>query len=164
MTRALVAGRFDVLTDKVYLWRVRPDGSSISQQRGDLRDLEDRMTTKRWSTTTVREHTSAPVHHVWYRRVLPVDMPAYFRAAPSASGTYWTALRAGLEEFWGQHTVPFESVDLPLRARIMGWLVAQDRRSDLQEFIAFLDSSSGPLPEVHPFTDDPALPPELRRR
>src|SRR5215210_5877479 len=46
MTRALVTARsIDVLADPVYLWRVRSDGSSISQQRDDLRDLSDRLLT-----------------------------------------------------------------------------------------------------------------------
>jgi glycosyltransferase involved in cell wall biosynthesis len=164
LTRALVAGRFDVLADKVYLWRVRADGSSISQQRGDVRDLRDRMTTKRWSTATVREGTSSAVQQVWYRRVLPIDMPEYFRAVPGVSPEYWAALRQGLAEFWGRHTVPIEETGLLPRHRIMGWLVAEDRRADLEEFLAFLDSHPGPLPEVYPFSDDPTLPPSLRDR
>ena len=40
--RFLAASQFDVLEDPVYLWRVRSDGSSISQQRADPRDLADR--------------------------------------------------------------------------------------------------------------------------
>ena len=51
LTKALVAAsRFDVLAEPVYRWRVRSDGSSISQQRADPRDLSDRILTKRWST------------------------------------------------------------------------------------------------------------------
>ena len=61
MTRALVAAQgIDVLTEPVYLWRVRSDGTSISQQRDDLRDLSDRLLTKRWSTDTVRASTTDP--------------------------------------------------------------------------------------------------------
>ena len=33
-TRAYLAGRFDVLPDPVYHWRIRDDGTSITQQRG----------------------------------------------------------------------------------------------------------------------------------
>ncbi len=32
-------------------------------------------------------------------------------------------LRDGVEEFWGPDTVPFERTGLPLRQRMMGWLV-----------------------------------------
>lgn len=162
LTRALVAARFDVLTDPVYLWRVRSDGSSISQQRSDLRDLEDRVLTKRWSTEVVLARTSPAVHAVWFHRVLPIDMPEYFRAVPGCSAEFWTTLRSGMAEFWGPHTMPFERTGLLPRHRIMGWLVAEDRRADLEEFLAFLEDHPGPLPDVHPLSDDPALPPELR--
>lgn len=173
LTRALVeAGRFDVLAEPVYLWRVRSDGSSISQQRDDLQDLADRILTKRWSTDVVRSGTSAATQAVWFARVLPVDMWEYFRAVPGCSGEYWSLLRAGVAEFWGPDTVPFERTGLPLRQRLMGWLVAQDRRAELEELLAFLDQNPGPLPRrrdgdrelvVHPFSDLPNLPVDLLR-
>lgn len=37
------AEAFDVLHEVVYDWRVRDDGSSITQQKNDLRDLADRL-------------------------------------------------------------------------------------------------------------------------
>jgi glycosyltransferase involved in cell wall biosynthesis len=171
MTRALVAAQgIDVLTEPVYLWRVRADGTSISQQRDDLRDLSDRLLTKRWSTDTVRASTTEPTQEVWFGRVLPIDMWEYFRAVPGCSDEYWELLRAGTTEFWNPKTVPFERTSLPLRQRLMGWLVCQGRRSDLGELIDFVDQHPAGLPrrrvgdrEVveHPFTQLPDLPPEL---
>ncbi|HEX5861883.1 MAG TPA: glycosyltransferase family 2 protein [Nocardioides sp.] len=171
LTRALVAAHgIDVLTEPVYLWRVRTDGTSISQQRDDVRDLSDRMLTKRWSTQTVRESTSQPTQQVWFGRVLPIDMWEYFRAVPGCTDEYWDLLRAGTNEFWNADTVPFERTTLPLRQRLMGWLVCQGRRADLAELIAFIDEHPDGLPrrrvgdrEVvdHPFADQAGLPPEL---
>ena len=171
MTRALVAARgIDVLTEPVYLWRVRSDGSSISQQRDDLGDLSDRLLTKRWSTETVRTNTGGPTQEVWFGRVLPIDMWEYFRAVPGCDDEYWELLRAGTTEFWNPGTVPFERTSLPLRQRLMGWLVCQGRRSELSELIDFIDQHPEGLPrrrvgdrEVveHPFTELPDLPPEL---
>jgi CDP-glycerol glycerophosphotransferase len=171
MTQALVAAKgIDVLTEAVYLWRVRSDGTSISQQRDDLRDLSDRLLTKRWSTETVRTSTSGPTQEVWFGRVLPIDMWEYFRAVPGCSDEYWELLRAGTTEFWNPATVPFERTSLPLRQRLMGWLVSEGRRSDLAELIDFIDQHPGGLPrrrvgdrEVvdHPFAQVPDLPPEL---
>lgn len=171
LTRVLVeAAGIDVLTDPVYLWRVRADGTSISQQRGDVRDLSDRILTKRWSTELVRERTSPATQDVWFARVLPIDMWEYFRAAPGCSDEYWTLLRAGLLEFWGPETLPFERTGLPLRQRLMGWLVAQDLRTELGELIDFIDAHPDGLPrrivdgrEVvdHPFARRADLPVEL---
>jgi CDP-glycerol glycerophosphotransferase len=173
LTRALLAApSFDVLTAPVYRWRIRSDGSSISQQRADIRDLSDRILTKRWSTETLIEHGSDRLRQVWFARVLPIDMWEYFRSVPGCSDDYWSMLRDGVREFWGAHTVPFERTGLPLRRRIMGWLVAEDLRSELEGFLDYLDELDGPLPRRvvdgqelvdHPLRDHPGLPPELLR-
>lgn len=170
LTKALVeAGSFDVLADSVYLWRVRGDGTSISQGRHELDDLSDRILTKRWSTELVRKHTTAVVQRVWYEKVLPIDMWEYFRAVPGCSGDYWRVLRDGVRELWNDDTVPFAETLLPPRQRLMGWLVSQDRRSDLERLLRYLDESpeggtkrGRPGGFEHPFLDDPGLPPSLR--
>ena len=100
VTEALVHARIDSLVEPVYRWRVRDDGSSISQQRGDLGDLTDRLETKRWSLATVRDHTAEPTQRVFVRRVLPIDMWEYFRAVPGCSDVYWALLRDGVNELW----------------------------------------------------------------
>ena len=52
-TRAYLAGRFDVLPEIVYHWRIRDDGSSITQQRASVADLADRLETKRMALASV---------------------------------------------------------------------------------------------------------------
>lgn len=173
LTRALVAAAgIDVLADPVYLWRVRTDGSSISQQRADPQDLSDRLLTKRWSTRTVQQQCSSATVTVWFSRVLPIDMWEYFRAVPGSDPGYWRLLREGVLEFWNPGTVRFEETVLPLRQRLMGWLVGQDRRTDLEAFLEHLDHHPGPLPQrtvdgrqlvEHPFSDEPGLPAALLR-
>jgi len=171
LTKALVSARFDSLVEPVYRWRVRDDGSSISQQRADLTDLRDRLETKRWSLATVREHTTPATQEVFLRRVLPVDLWEYFRAVPGCDDAFWAMLHDGLRELWSPQTVPFERTAVPLRQRIMGWLVGRGMRRELEEFLVWLDAQPSPLPtrEVggrrvvdHPFADHPELPDELR--
>lgn len=163
LTRALVAARCDVLTDVVYHWRVRTDGSGISQQRADLADLTDRIATKRTSATSVLAHTRPATQQAWFARVLPIDMWEYFRAAPTASEDYWALLREAMAEFWGEHTVPFEETGLPLRQRLMGWLVTQNRRASLATLVDYVDEHPLPL-TTHPFADERGLPAALRPR
>lgn len=168
LTRALVeADRFDSLPDPVYRWRVRADGSSISQQRADLDDLADRIRTKRWATECVRERTCLFTQGQWFSRVLPIDMWEYFRSVPGCSDEYWDLLCAGMEEFWRADTVPFELTRIPLRQRLMGWMVQQGRRDELLELLDLLDRNGGRLPrgagagrdgDEHPFTGLPGLP------
>ncbi|MGZ8750613.1 MAG: glycosyltransferase family 2 protein, partial [Pseudonocardia sp.] len=131
ITGALVRARIDSLVEPVYQWRVREDGSSISQQRGDIADLADRLRTKGWALDTVREHTRPATARVFVRRVLPIDMWEYFRAVPGCSDAYFDLLSHGVNQLWVPEGVPFEQTALPLRQRIMGWLVGRDRRVDL---------------------------------
>ena len=64
-TRAFLAGTFDVVPEVVYHWRIRQDGSSITQQRASTTDLRDRWRTKRMaldagrSTTTPRRRRTS---------------------------------------------------------------------------------------------------------
>ncbi len=171
LTEALVKARIDSLVEPVYHWRVRDDGSSISQQRGEARDLADRLRTKRWSLDTVREHTRPPTARLFVSRVLPIDMWEYFRAVPGCTDDYFDLLCHGVNELWPPDGVPFEQTALPLRQRIMGWLVGRGMRRELEEFLVWLDAQPSPLPtrEIggrtvvdHPFADHPELPDELR--
>ncbi|HEU4514787.1 MAG TPA: glycosyltransferase [Nocardioidaceae bacterium] len=167
LTRAfLEADRFDVLTETVYLWRIRTDGSSITQRRDDIADLYDRILTKRSSTEAVL--AKAPhLLRVWQSDILPVDMWEYFRAVPGCADEYWDLLRSAMEEFWSEETVPFHRTWIPVQQRLMGWLVTQDRREDLVRLIEFVDGCEGDLPleqrgdrvvALLPGTEDGGLP------
>jgi glycosyltransferase EpsJ len=159
LTRALLAARgIDVLTDVVYHWRVRE--GSISSRRHRLDDLRDRIATKHDTAAVVATHGDPALDRVLHAEVLPADMWEYFRAAvdgPEQPEAYWRMLVDGTRDLWRQH--PFERADLPLRQRLMGWLVQQDRRDDLARLVALLDGAG--LPRPHPWHDDPALPREL---
>jgi hypothetical protein len=55
-------------------------------------------------------------------------------------------LRDAVREFWASDIVPFEHVLVPVQQRLMGWLVGQDRRADLEDLLVFIDSHPGGLP------------------
>ena len=167
LTAAFLAARqFDVIPETVYLWRVRTDQSSITQRRHEVADLEDRVESKRMSTALVRRSPkAAQLLDSWYRDILPVDMWEYFRSVPGASEDYWSALVDAVREFWSEQTAPFEHTRVPAQQRFMGWLVAQGRRAELEQLIAFIDERRGDIPlelrDDHvvaqlPGVDDPA--------
>jgi CDP-glycerol glycerophosphotransferase len=144
LTRAFVAARsFDVIPDLVYLWRVRGDGTSITQRRHELSDLLDRVESKKVSTALVRDTGHPALQDVWFRDVLPVDMWEYFRAVPGCSDDYWSALRTAMSSLWSDDTVPFEQTRTPVQQRLMGWLVDHGRRDDLARLIKFIDENRG---------------------
>jgi glycosyltransferase involved in cell wall biosynthesis len=165
MTKALLAGTFDVLTETVYHYWIRADQSSITQLRHQISDLHDRILTKRMTVQLVVAHGSDDVTRMFFQYVLPVDMWEYYRSVPQSTDEYWAMLRDAVREFWNPSTVPFEDVLVPVQQRLMGWLVAQDRRSDLEALIAFLDIHGVVKAEVegvevfdHPWRTEPGMP------
>lgn len=139
------AARIAVVPEVVYQWRIRDDGTSISQQRADLRDLEDRWTTKRMSLATVRELGDPEVERVFRERVLPGDLWRYFLLIPDADDAWWEVLVAGVRELWGQSSLTGSI--LPPAHRLAGWLVTQGRRDDAALVMRHVTSLAGrPLP------------------
>lgn len=149
-TRAFLAGTFDVLPDVVYHWRIREDGTSITQQRASLPDLTDRWTTKRWSWESVRAYDDPEVTAVFRDRVLAGDLWRYFLEIPTASDAWWTLLRSGIAELWGDRSLVHSG--LPPVHRLAAWLVEQDRRDEVGRLMRWVASLDGPAPRVRPRT------------
>ncbi len=137
LTHALLqARRIGVVPDVVYHWRIRSDGSSITQQRASSADLEDRWATKRSSLQLVRDYGSDKVSGVFTDRVLPGDLHRYFVLIPGADDDWYRLLESGVREFFGARSLT-HSV-LPPMHRLTGWLVEQGRREDAALVMRFL--------------------------
>lgn len=168
-TQAFLAARsFDVLPDVVYDWYARDDLSSATQARGRLDNLRDRFVTKQLTLDLVRPRGNDRLLDTLLREVLPIDMWEHFRAAVAPTteqpDDYWSRLREGLLAIWNPSTVPFERTTLPVGQRLMGWLVAQDRRDDLARLVAEIDGPGITTEQgryLHPWVDEPGLPAEL---
>ena len=160
ITSALLAARgITVLTEPVYLWRSRPD--SITTRLKDLADLTDRMATKQQSLHFVRSFGDPEVTRVFLSEVLPIDMWEYFRGAAAADSAYWKKLVETTRQIWSE--LPFAQTVVPVQQRLMGWLVTQDRRADLIEWLSLLDSRGVSALLVdgrleHPWQGEPNLP------
>jgi CDP-glycerol glycerophosphotransferase len=129
LTRAfLQARRIGVVPEVVYHWRIRSDGSSITQQRASFADLEDRWATKRTSLQAVRDYGSARVSKIFQDRVLPGDLHRYFVLIPDADDDWYRLLEAGVRELFGARSLVHSG--LPPIHRLTGWLVEQGRRED----------------------------------
>ena len=169
----LRARRFDVVRRPVYVWRVRTDGTSITQRRSELADLVDRVRTKEMTTAVVRDLGSPHVLDSWARSGLPGDLPVYFRHIPGCADDYWQLLHAASRDLF-DGLPPIEQSTLPPAQRLIGWLVAAGRRADAEAVLRWLDAHPGP-PEVRdvdgfpsarlPFADDPTagVPSEVFR-
>jgi CDP-glycerol glycerophosphotransferase len=156
ITEAFLRARaFDVLPEVGYLWRVRDDGSSVTQGRHELGNLQDRVVTKRASWDLVHRLGSPAVQRVFRDRVMPGDLHQFFNAVPECDDAYWELLRSMVVELWGEDHSLAATQLLPSH-RLMGWLVEQDRRSDAAALWRRMRDGSGPLP-VRPTADRTGL-------
>jgi CDP-glycerol glycerophosphotransferase len=169
-TRAYLAGHFDVLPDVVYHWRIRDDGSSITQQRASVTDLADRLETKRMSLASVAASPDAEAIRPYFLdRVLAGDLHRYFLLIPGCSDEWWALLESGVRELWGDRSLVHSG--LPPVHRLTGWLVEQGRREDattVMTYVAGLEGRPAPrvrtdeggvridVPGIDPATVDPA--------
>lgn len=145
MTQAFIAARaFDVLTEVVYFWRVRPEGNSATQRRADLSNVRERFATKQMTLSLIEAQHDPHVHEVLLDQVLVADMWEHFRAGAVADEEYWDELVTGTRAIWHGGTIPFEETAAPAAHRLMGWLTVRDRRADLARWLELLAETSGP--------------------
>jgi glycosyltransferase involved in cell wall biosynthesis len=130
----LRARRLAVVPEVVYHWRIRSDGSSITQQRSSLEDLRDRFATKRASLVPVVAHGVPATTDVFVDRVLAGDLHRYFAELPGCSDEWWTLLRDGIHDLWGERSLTRSGL-LPAD-RLVGWLVQHDRRAEAEAVAA----------------------------
>jgi glycosyltransferase involved in cell wall biosynthesis len=170
-TRAYLAARsFDVLPDVVYHWRIRHDGTSITQQRSSVHDLTDRLRTKRMSLTSVEEYVAEGgdphLQEIFVDRVLAGDLHRYFAEIPGCSDEWWALLRDGIADLWSSRSLT-QSGLTPVH-RLTGWLVEQDRRDEAAAVMTYaaglgrpvdrVEGAEGPridVPVIDPATVDP---------
>jgi glycosyltransferase involved in cell wall biosynthesis len=143
-TRAFLAGAFDVVPDVVYHWRIRQDGSSITQQRASTTDLRDRWRTKRMALDAVQEYDDPATSAYFVDRVMAGDLHRYFVEIPGASDEWWRLLVEGVHDLWGERSLVHSG--LPPVHRLVGWLVEQDRRADAESVVRWLATLDGPAP------------------
>lgn len=168
----LRAEGFDVIRKPVYNWRVRADGSSITQRRYELGDLEERLATKHMTTELISTLGSPQVLDFWVSHGLGGDLPLYFRHIPGCSDEYWKLLVSGVRAIYAGYAPVYESQLLRVRHRLVGWLVTHDRRAEAETVVRWLEEHPGPMAlqtrDAHvvaplPWYDEPSsgIPEEL---
>lgn len=127
----LRAESFDTVSDVVYHWRIRADGSSISQQKQDMRDLRDRLYVAKQLQAVIEAEASTEVRNWWYAKELSRNLVFYYRLIPRTPAEYWEMLHEAVQslnaaagaEVWGLMTV---------QDRLLVHLIAAGHRSDVE--------------------------------
>lgn len=127
--------RLDILASTVYLWRLRDDGSSITQQKTSPEDLRQRLEVARRVEKIVLE-AEDEYRIAWYAKLLGEDLFYYIREAPRADSEFWELLSAGVRSFWEDAPPEAISSMMPVR-RWLAFLSAEGRREELEDLLVF---------------------------
>lgn len=94
----LGAQAFDVLSAPVYIWDVRSDGTSLSQQKTRMRDLTDRLGVVKRMAAMIPQDTSDHVRDAFYSKVFEYDLWQYIEQVPRVDQEYLNVLFDGISD------------------------------------------------------------------
>ncbi|WP_104053805.1 MULTISPECIES: CDP-glycerol glycerophosphotransferase family protein [unclassified Arthrobacter] len=129
----LRAEAFDVLQDVVYWWRIREDGSSITQAKYLIEDLRDRLSVAGDVTSLFEAEAPAPAAAHWHRRLLGSDLIPYIEQVPDVGEEFWQLLRQGVRQLCAAGQTHLR--DLDPQARVLLQLTAEGRREDIRRAV-----------------------------
>lgn len=138
MATALIRAKsIDILSQTTYIWRVRDDNTSISQQKAELENLTDRIGAKRETYDILRNEAPASVIDAWLTRVLDTDIPVFSNFALNASEEYKTHAQSFANDYVAlAPTSAWDNVRWEQRVKTL--LMAAGRWQSLGKFIADL--------------------------
>ncbi|HET8561586.1 MAG TPA: CDP-glycerol glycerophosphotransferase family protein [Marmoricola sp.] len=167
----LEARSIDVLRRQVYIWRTRPDGSSITQQKASLADLSDRLLSQEGCASLVHD---APMHvrETWYVKLFDYDLPSYLAASFHASAEYRAMLRDRLSAL--RQEIPDSTwMRVAFPNRTLAWLLSHGELDLATRLRSWFEQHMNVLPTIRhgedlvyglPFSvDEETLPIWLRR-
>lgn len=105
--------KFDVLKRVVYTWVIREDGTSITQQKAKLADLQDRLAVMRNVAGILKENSTEEIFNEWLLKSVGFDLKPYYEQCPRTDDDYWDCISEGVSflselmthELWNE--VPF---------------------------------------------------------
>jgi hypothetical protein len=122
---AFVRGRFDVLARVTYLWRIREDATSTTQQKTTEANLHDQLEVMRESRELMRSEGSAAAYQAWVGRMLGVDLNGFVQPALGASDAFRDALADAYREVLADASTEAYGA-MTVSAKVRTHLIASD--------------------------------------
>lgn len=159
------AQSFDILPEILVSWRIREDGTSISQQTATVANMAAHNAAVRASLGELEEAGHAQAATARALQLLANNMRFFISHADEADDEFWDLLRTGIGELLER--VPHDDYIRHVRAqdKVLNWLIARDDRERARSFLAAggmrardwitRNTPEGTIVEL-PFSDDPA--------
>lgn len=128
--------RFDSLTEIVYRWRLRDDGTSITQNKTSEHDLEQRLLVARTVQGVIDTSANISLVDTWYAKLLGDDLYWYYREVPRANLAFWEILRSGVRGFM-EHASIEVLRSVRFDRRMMLFAIERGGRADLEKCVHF---------------------------
>ncbi|WP_427869679.1 bifunctional glycosyltransferase/CDP-glycerol:glycerophosphate glycerophosphotransferase [Leucobacter luti] len=125
---------FDLLADTTYLWRMREDGSSITQGKLSERDLSDRIRVAELTGEVYRADASPEVFRYWRQKTASLDFGHYYRLSHRGSEEYWGLLRDFTRRLFEGFS-PDDWPGVPIKERILAATIANDDRESTMRIL-----------------------------
>jgi CDP-glycerol glycerophosphotransferase len=134
MVTALIrATSFDLLSTVTYLWRVRNDGASISQQKMNLQNLLDRIRAHEEAFALLCAEASPTGMSAWLTRVLDIDVPLFADHTATADDGYRDAAQAFARRYVALADAQVWA-GVRWHQRVRSLLMSAGRWADLEQF------------------------------
>jgi CDP-glycerol glycerophosphotransferase len=142
--RAYLHGTFDLLPDVVCHWRIRDDGTSITQQKSTMKDLVGRWT---MLDELAEEMKDAPADllRAWQVKTVGFDMRLYYEQVPRTPAEYWEFLRDRVRHFVDE--VGYDVLaGVPVSDRLLAAATYHGHREDLATLVERRESRTWKVP------------------
>lgn len=129
-TAYTVSKKFDVIKRVVYTWVIREDGTSITQQKAKIEDLEDRLEVMRSVANVLQTNTEQEIFDQWLLKSVGFDLKPYYDQIPRTDDDYWSALSSGVV-FLADHMNVDHWNEVPFWERIISQSLIHGQREDV---------------------------------
>ena len=118
VTAYLAAGKFDLLAEPAYFWRVRAEGESLSKRTAELKSLQDRLLSIEQINRILlraidKGLIGSAVRDTWLTRIISLDLQLFAPAFEQADQAFF-------EEFKGRASAVLAEADASVWAASTG--------------------------------------------
>ncbi|OKL49480.1 hypothetical protein BSR29_00515 [Boudabousia liubingyangii] len=129
------AVKLNILAECTYRWRMREDGSSITQNKSSVDDLKQRLEIVEKVSSVISE-ASLEYRKYWYSKLLFDDLFWYLREIPRAEDEFWEVLSSSCRKYFEESPGLVLEGFVPER-RLLSYIAAYGTREEFTKALIY---------------------------